>query len=613
MFQNGSHQTQLAGLTALGDVFRALYAVSGRQAINVRVALLDGPVDTDHPSFDGANLTYVTGRDIGPPDEGPSYEHGTFVASILFGQPESPTPGLTPASEGVIVPIFRDDAFGKVVPCPQDKLAAAIDQALAAGASVINISGGEHVPDQAPSPALVAALDACDAQGAVVVAAVGNGGCLCPNLPAALSNVIAVGAMQIDGTPMALNNWGEAFAAHGILAPGENLIGARALGEVTSKSGTSFATAVVTGVIAELVARFPDKPPKQVARVLLDTADAGTTTENADQSQRLFRGRLNVEAAIAELSKSERMETPMVDAPPDRTEPDADQTQTGLAPAACCDSCAADDTKEAEQGGATAAAGPYEMSQNVFALGKVGYDFTGASRREGFVQLGMSNPDDPAELLAFLDEHPYFADRILWTLSVGPTPLYVVRPQGAFAAETYGKLRAMLGAHVSNVAERVSLPGVLGGNAVLHGNQRVPFLIPDIRGMFSWSTEALVEEVGASEDVAAQMRNFLSRVYYELRNTGVTGEHRALNYAATNAFAFQPIFSSAFADGLELHTIRAEPSPIAPPGSETYDVVLEFFNPRNRTEQARRLNRYTIDVSDVLPVMMGEPQTWHGY
>ena len=63
-------------------------------------------------------------------------------------------------------------------------------------------------------------------RGVLIVAAGGNDGCECLHVPAALPNVIAVGAMDANGRPLEFSNWGELYRQQGVLAPGENILGA---------------------------------------------------------------------------------------------------------------------------------------------------------------------------------------------------------------------------------------------------------------------------------------------------------------------------------------------------------------------------------------------------
>ena len=92
-----------AALTSCGPVWAA--AVSEPE---VCVAVLDGPVDLSHPCFDGANIRRLDGYCRIPLAEGPMSVHGTHIASLIFGQPDSSVVGITPQCRGLIAPVFRD-------------------------------------------------------------------------------------------------------------------------------------------------------------------------------------------------------------------------------------------------------------------------------------------------------------------------------------------------------------------------------------------------------------------------------------------------------------------------------------------------------------------------
>lgn len=56
-------------------------------------------------------------------------------------------------------------------------------------------------------------------------------------------------AMDKNGNPLPSSNWGAAYGRQGILAPGEDIPGALPGGGTGNKTGTSFSTPIVTGVI----------------------------------------------------------------------------------------------------------------------------------------------------------------------------------------------------------------------------------------------------------------------------------------------------------------------------------------------------------------------------
>jgi cyanobactin maturation PatA/PatG family protease len=172
--------------------------------------------------------------------------------------------------------------------------------------------------------------------------------------------------------------------------------------------------------------------------------------------------------------------------------------------------------------------------------------------------------------------------------------------------------------------ERISVPGVLAGKATLLNGQVVSAIVPDLRGMYSWTTTALVDAVAGPAPVADGpaherhshqqkrdgVQNFLQRVYHEVRNLGLTPQDRALNYAATNAFEMGEIFAAAIRDKMELDRIGVVPSPVGRPGSDCWDVEVYFFYPERQVQTVRKVYRFTVDVSDSVPVTVGSMRSW---
>jgi len=272
--------------------------------------------------------------------------------------------------------------------------------------------------------------------------------------------------------------------------------------------------------------------------------------------------------------------------------------------------------------------------QLVYALGQLGYDLVSEARLDSLAQnlaaaTGASAAErvlafDPRRLLAYLEENPWDAAAVEWTLSLDGTVLYALRPQGAFAADAYQELRRFLHSQLEEGVERVSIPGVVAGQATLLLGQVVPVIVPELRGMYSWTTAALTDTVAGAAPAAeapqherdahaqrrAGVRNFLDRVYHGLRNLGLTPQDRAINFAATNAFAFEKVYESALREKMELESINVVRSPICRPGSDCWDIEVYFFYPERQVQTVRRVYRFTVDVSDTVPVTVGPTRSW---
>ncbi|HEX2832616.1 MAG TPA: S8 family serine peptidase [Thermoanaerobaculia bacterium] len=603
-------------------------SAGARGDARVRVAMIDGPVDRTHPALQGATLEFLES-----PAPNASASHGTSVASVLFGQPGSAIHGIVPHCHGLIVPVLRES--NGMLAASQLDLARGIVLALAHRASIINISAGQFDPGGEAHPYLADALRHAREQGALVIAAAGNDGCHCLHVPAADPSVLAVGAIDDSGRPLPMSNWGAAYRDHGIVAPG-SVLSAQTGGGAAVHTGTSWATAVVSGFAALLLCeqlQCGDEPDvRRVREAILETADR-CHEETDHDCQRLLEGRLNAAAAWRRIR--ERRRTPMIEemqsvvpaamavpistfevaagpAPPPRVTPSC-----GCG-GGSADSCSCrDKEKPAPESSCASKKAPPPL---VYALGQLGYDFASEARRDSLIQQGLHNPYDPVQLLNHLESNPAAAAAVTWTLVQDSTPIYAIQPVGPFAAETYALLRKFLGQQLHEGVERISVPGWVGGKGALSNGQILPVIVPDPRGMFSWTTRALLEAVlGSREDEessrerASELANFLDRIYFEVRNLGLLPQERAINYAATNAFQLGEVYTRNAKAGLKLDVIGAERSPICRPESDCWDVKLTFFHPARRLEQAREVFRVTVDVSDVVPVTVGPVRSWHVY
>ncbi|UFZ06358.1 PatA/PatG family cyanobactin maturation protease [Bradyrhizobium ontarionense] len=616
----------------------------GRGDPEVMIAVLDGPVDLTHDCFQGTRVRRLETVASAKAADGGATAHGTHVASLIFGQPGSSVEGLAPLCRGLIIPIFGDDSLR----CSQLDVARAILLAVENGAHIINISGGQLAHSSEPHPVLAQAIDSCIRQNVLIVAAAGNDGCDCLHIPAAVSSVLAVGAMDEQGQPLPSSNWGSAYREQGILAPGSNIPGAALQGGVARKSGTSFAAPLVSGVAALLLSvqiKSGSQPnPRAVREALLKTATP-CIPSGAEECSRVLAGRINIQQAINQIqrgatSMSEAETLSLNEAGLDasgircddgaaiRRQDDfapaagiamSEIAMSDIAPSDCGCGCGGAEKKSSCGCGGTAA----QKAPFVYALGKLGYDFGSEARRDSFIQsmpVGANNPQLPEQLLAYLADNIYEAGSVIWTLNVDVTPIYAIQPAGPFAAAGYARMLDLLRGQLNDGVELVSIPAVIGGNIRLQSGQVVPVIIPSMRGMFSWATPALVSHVLGPRPKAAEAQktfdslagglgNFLNRIYYDLRNLGITGEDRALNYSATNAVQIADVIRVSTQQQLELDDIQVKKSPICRLDSECYDVELSFFNPHN-TNTANRVFRFTVDVSDVIPVTVGTVRTW---
>jgi cyanobactin maturation PatA/PatG family protease len=630
------------------------------------VAILDGLVDQSHNCFNAANLTRLPTLIQGEATANGSMSgHGTHVASIIFGQHNSSElRGIAPQCRGLIVPIFGDN--NKKL--SQLDLARAIEQAVNAGAHIINVSAGQLTDNGEAEGWLDRAVQLCKDHNVLIVAAAGNDGCECLHVPASLPTVLAVGAMNDQGKPIDFSNWGEKYQNQGILAPGEHILGAKPGGGTQKLSGTSFATPIVSGVAALLlslqVQRGETPDPAKVRAVLLETA-IPCTDKDTDDISRCLLGKLNISGALAYFTggtMSEELDTvETVDSIEaagcgcaeitNSAEPEPSPEEfippeffpvvpavTTSAPLTNSSNSQFTTMSNRTSNYITASQAPSDLAEVnlVYALGTLGYDFGSEARRDSFKQLmpGVqidgtaipANPYDARQMVDYLGDNLSEAKSLIWTLNLELTPVYAIEPGGAFARDVYAILQQLLSGQIQaedseNYVERVSIPGILSGRSVkLFSGQVVPVIeVPNIRGMYGWKVNTLVQAAiqtvqaqaseAQEESIRRTLGSFLSRIYYDLRNLGTTSQDRALNFASTNAFQAASTFAEAVATGMELDSITVEKSPFCRLDSDCWDVKLKFFDPEN-SRRAKKLFRFTIDVSDIIPVTLGEVRSW---
>lgn len=265
-----------------------------------------------------------------------------------------------------------------------------------------------------------------------------------------------------------------------------------------------------------------------------------------------------------------------------------------------------------------------DRSTLVYALGQLVYDFGTEIRRDSFIQQSGRDVSQAEELLHYLHQEPSSAASMLWTLALDSTPIYAIRPEGPYAASIYERLRELLQQQQRQGSECIAVPGTLVGSVMLENRHIVPVLVPELRGISSWSIHSVIEsilgeqpareqELALYEAKAAEIIHFLERVFYELRNTGISPRERAINYAATRIYQLGQVFTDIVNAGMKLDIIDVDPAPICRPSADCWDVKLVFFNPSRRLTQARRVYRLTVDVSDIVPVSRGKICCWDIY
>ncbi len=225
-----------------------------------RIAIIDSGVDTQHSDFGGVVIeTFNALGDV----KAETGTHGTAIAGIIAAR--GTLRGIAPAATLLSVRAFPSDQGRQPQMTTTFVLLKSIEWSIANGARVLNLSlAGPR--DTLMEKAVVAAA----AKGVIMVAAAGNNGDKAPPAyPAAYSDVIAVTAIDArDGLYLRANR-GSYIA---IAAPGVDVLAtARGKGHGL-QSGTSFAAAHVSGILALMLERDPALTADAARRALIGSA-----------------------------------------------------------------------------------------------------------------------------------------------------------------------------------------------------------------------------------------------------------------------------------------------------------------------------------------------------
>ncbi len=307
----------------------AISRIVGAQALwnagytgkGVDVAVIDTGISRV-PGLDRAGKV-VDGPDLSFDPHDPTvggvdaFGHGTHMAGIIAGSDVAPTApgscttclgkspytdttkfvGIAPEARLVNVKVGAFDGSADI-----SQVIAAIDWVVQhrndAGFNirVINLSFGSDSAQSAMTDPLSQAAEVAWRNGIVVVAAAGNDGSAAPTLadPAYNPTILAVGASNPAGTLTPADDFVPDFAQHGtaqrgvdVVAPGVSVISLRVPGSFVDQnvttgkigtrfqrgSGTSQSTAVVSGLAALLLQKYPTATPDTIKAYLKLWAD----------------------------------------------------------------------------------------------------------------------------------------------------------------------------------------------------------------------------------------------------------------------------------------------------------------------------------------------------
>ncbi|MET8080396.1 S8 family serine peptidase [Streptomyces sp. NPDC005303] len=245
------------------DALQAKDAWQVSKGKGVTVAVIDDGVNAEHQDLEG---NVLEGKDFWDGDNDPSPasgdDHGTAMASLIaaHGHGAGATDGVIGlAPEAKILPI-RWDMQGEAGFA--DEIRYAVDH----GASIINISVSNHLDLPEDREAVTYALT----HDVLITVAAGNEGVNRIDFPAKYPGVLTVGGVDENGVVWSKSNSGPEVL---LTAPATRIVSASSPGNALRRgTGTSDATALVSGAAALLRSKFPDLTAGQIANRLTKSA-----------------------------------------------------------------------------------------------------------------------------------------------------------------------------------------------------------------------------------------------------------------------------------------------------------------------------------------------------
>jgi thermitase len=250
---------------------------------NIIVAVLDTGIDAKHEDLAGKVVAAVNFSSSPTTDD--INGHGTLTAGIIAAYTEKlkGATGIAYESRLMNVKVAADNGFVN----PGDVVKGII-WAADNGASVINLS----LTLSKPSAAIDDAVQYAWSKGVVVVAAAGNSASRKPVYPAASPNVIGVAATDADDCLAKWSNKGDWVS---VSAPGVDIYSTLPQDRYGTRSGTSYATALVSGEAALLCAVAADKSGNGLVNDEVRNAILRETEQRADGAG---MGRIDVARAV---------------------------------------------------------------------------------------------------------------------------------------------------------------------------------------------------------------------------------------------------------------------------------------------------------------------------
>ncbi len=287
--QRGDPSQYMMGKLHLGEAHRI---ADGR---NILVAVIDSEIDRNHSELKDV----IVQRFAASGGQEPAHSHGTAMAGAIASRDR--LLGVAPSAKILAIRAFSE--ANNTAESTTYSILKSIDWAVAQGARVINMSFAGPA-----DPSLHRTLKAAAEKGVVLIAAAGNAGPKSPPLyPGADPNVIAVTATDASDRLFRMANRGPHLS---VAAPGVDILAPAPEAAYQMSTGTSIATAHVTGVVALMLEKDPSLTPAEVRRILETTAqDLGPKGKDPQFGWGLVDPRRALHAVLLREAARKRQQT----------------------------------------------------------------------------------------------------------------------------------------------------------------------------------------------------------------------------------------------------------------------------------------------------------------
>lgn len=241
----------------------------GWDGSGVKIAVVDGQINDTLDVFAGTNLTVGKSLCVESPTStvvNAASLHGSDVVATLIGngQGEGGVKGIVPGASVTFYGFASDRA--DCYQTESSQWSRGLKQAVQDGAEIVSISSVYNSPTEEDVATLVDALR----KGVIIVAGTPNNTDQRLTFPAAMNGVVSVNAFDPDGKLLADKETGAPNVQKevSVVAPGAHMNSVN-WEQPQIMSGSSFATPIVTGIIAAAKQKYPGATSNQIIQSLI--------------------------------------------------------------------------------------------------------------------------------------------------------------------------------------------------------------------------------------------------------------------------------------------------------------------------------------------------------